>query len=165
MLGCNLSWCCWLRKRTVDLSLARPRDVLARLGTSWQRHDMSWQRCLDSGWWDGVEATVGAVCTVGGVCAVRTRDAKKVRRARTVPRNTYRLQDCCVFLLNFKELSCLHVCHAKNNDNWSGCRIYSMIYKKENYEKPSRHTLYQLDICRHLRYHHSWRSTTSTLIR
>ena len=60
----------------MDLSLARPRDVLARLGTSWQRHDMSWQRCLDSGWWDGVEATVGAVCTVGGVCAVRIRDAK-----------------------------------------------------------------------------------------
>ena len=78
----------------MNLSLARPRDVLARLGTSWQRHDMSWQRCLDSGWWDGVEATVGAVCTVGGVCAVRIRDAKKVRRARTVPRNTYRLQDC-----------------------------------------------------------------------
>lgn len=57
----------------MNLSLARPRDVLARLGTSWQRHDMSWQRCLDSGWWDGVEATVGAVCTVGGV---RIRDAK-----------------------------------------------------------------------------------------
>lgn len=90
---------------------------------------------------------------------------RTVRRVRTVPSNTYPLQDCCAFLLNFKELSCLHVCHAKNNDNWSGCLIYSMIYKKENYEKVSRHTVHQLDICRHLRYHHSWRSTTSTLIR
>ena len=120
--------------------------VLARLGTSWQRHDMSWQRCLDSGWWDGVEAPACAVGAVDAVCVARTRDAKKVRRVRTVPSNTYPLQDCCAFLLNFKELSCLHVCHAKNNDNWSGCLIYSMIYKKENYEKLSRHTVHQLDI-------------------